>query len=567
MNGDERFERDLHDVIMRDVPTAAPSELRADVARIHASMPRFSTRAGLFATGPRAAAGVAAAMVVVLVGGLLLSRSSVGPGASPSPARSPLGSPSLIANSSAPPTSLAPTSTPTAAPSPVVIQIDQFGLTDATHGWVMSAGRLYLTADNGRTWMFGLDLGDSRAAPVVDFVDGQHGWLADYRAAGGAVIQRTSDGGQSWQKTTIKTAGDAVGLQFFDDKHGVLPFEVNDGKPGSLWSTSDGGATWSRIAPLPVAIVNKVWFSDPETGWALAASQPISPMGRPSPNELYVTRDGGLTWKQSPFPAAPAGWSANDWLPEILASPSVFGPGDAVLSVWYGDGVHGQTQLLVTTDYGASWTVASTLPSLMPVPVDAIDAQYWVASLPYQEGDTSTLNATDDAGKTWHALGDPFGGGIELFEFADRLHGWLWGGGRSGPPGLYATDDGGVTWRALAPSGGPTRTPRPCSASNVLLGSDPSVPTQWFNVFPTDFAPNSTVKLTFSKPVIPYPTQIVDGVPEPSGRITIFTTPVLSTGGDKLSFRAADKGVKSIVVSMVGTGCAASTTVDLTATP
>lgn len=553
MSDDERFERDLRDVILREVPPAAPGELRASVDRIPASRPISPSRTRWRNAGPRAAVGLAAALVVALVGGLLLlARPAGGPAASPSPTGSP--------NSFA--TATVPASMTSAVASPVVgPEIDEFGLTDAAHGWVLSDGRIFLTADGGRTWTFAQELAEPRSLPLIAFADALRGWVVPYRNTldGPAIVQRTVDGGKTWQLSSIPSVyGIPNGLHFFDSTHGLLAFDGWGGK-GTLWSSSDGGATWVKTASLPNAIVGPVSFSDGgRNGWALAATDP-SPAamgmgGNPPANELYVTHDGGATWGRSTLPAPPAGLTVNTPLPELLATPSVFGPGQAVLAAWYGTGVAGATQLLVTRDAGASWTVAATIPSLYAVPVVALDAQNWIVPTPNDAG-LLTLEATADGGATWHPIGDiqPAGADYAGLAFADRQHGWALD---NAVLQLYATDDGGASWRLLSPSGGPTRTPVPCSADNVLLGPDSGVTTPWFNIFAANFDPATSITITFDKPVIAWP-----GEGAPSGPIETLT--VSGTGADKLSFRPADAGVARIVVRIGGGGCFATTTVDL----
>ncbi len=553
MSDDERFERDLRDAILRDVPPAAPGELRGRVARIPDARSSASSRPGRHAAPAWAGVGVAAAVVVVLAGGLFaLARPAVGPAASPAT----LGSP--------PTTATAPAPTPSAAASPVVgPEVDEYGLTDAMHGWAKSGGRLFLTADGGQTWTFV----DRPADGLVAFIDEQHGWYGPLRStvSGPAVVERTIDGGRSWQSggTIPSVLGVPRGLRFFDTRHGLLPFEGSAGQPGSLWSTADGGASWSRVAAIPAAIVGAITFSDAETGWALAASDPNPPTGRPSTDQLYVTRDGGATWKRSLLPAPPAGWSAGLWLPLLEATPSVFGPGQAVLAAWYGNGVSGETQLLVTDDAGASWTVAAIIPSLVPVPIDALDAKHWVAGIPGQDGTGAMrISATDDGGRTWRALADVADGSANYLEitFADRLHGWTLDNGDVSLQ-LYATDDGGASWRLLRPRGGPTPTPQPCSADSVVLGPMPALAsadtTPWFNVFPAHFDPNSPVTISFDTPVIAWA-----GQGAPTGPLGTFIAPPGADGG-KFTFRPADQGVARIIVRMDGGGCSATTTVDL----
>ncbi len=558
MSDDERFERDLRDAILRGVPPAAPGELRSSVRRVAGSTPVPADRGAWRRPGPRAIVGIAAAVIVALVGGLaLLERPAAGPAAN----SSPFGSSSPAATASA------PAATPSATASQVLgPEVDEFGLIDAQHGWVFSHG-LLLTADGGQTWTFGHALG----AAQITFLDADHGWLVPFRSPedGPFEVDRTVDGGLTWQKATMPEAwGIPTGLTFFDATHGLLAFEGDGVKPGSLWSSSDGGATWTKVGALPVAIVGSVSFSDGgKDGWALAAGDPNPPAGHPTTNELYVTHDGGATWLRSALPKPPAGWTAGTWQP-VLAAPSVFGSGGAVLPAWYGNGVSGQTQLLVTRDGGANWTVATTLPSTWPVPVDALDAENWIAAVPLETdgGGTEILRATDDGGADWRSIGDvtPTGGAYVQLSFSDRQHGWVLDNDSNAPLQLYATDDGGASWRLLSPSGGPTPTPVVCSADNVVLGQEPAPAsgpaTTWFNVFASNFDPNSRLTLTFDHPVIAWP-----GEGAPTGPIETFTLSASDAG--KLSFRPADPGVTRIVVRMDNGTCSATTTVELSAAP
>lgn len=148
--------------------------------------------------------------------------------------------------------------------------------------------------------------------------------------------------------------------------------------------------------------------------------------------------------------------------------------------------------------------------------------------------------------------------------FSDRQHGWVLDNDSNAPLQLYATDDGGASWRLLSPSGGPTPTPVVCSADNVVLGQEPAPAsgpaTTWFNVFASNFDPNSRLTLTFDHPVIAWP-----GEGAPTGPIETFTLSASDAG--KLSFRPADPGVTRIVVRMDNGTCSATTTVELSAAP
>ncbi len=121
-------------------------------------------------------------------------------------------------------------------------------------GWLAASshvGRTYTrivlhTTDAGATWTeqsLGGLLGTSAVPLAVDFVDGQHGWLAaiDTRS-GHAAILATSDGGASWHVAADQTAfgGDLItSVDFIGASEGWA-------SGAAVYHTTDGGATWTR---------------------------------------------------------------------------------------------------------------------------------------------------------------------------------------------------------------------------------------------------------------------------------------------------------------------------------
>jgi photosystem II stability/assembly factor-like uncharacterized protein len=576
MSDDDRFERDLRATLLHGVSDSAPAELRRRVRLV------FTAR-GVTAPDRRRTGTVGALAATVLIGAALVGalvvatlppRSNAGPSGSPAPSQN--------ATESDGPTSPAtgvPSESPTRSATPTVgPEVDDFGLIDAEHGWAFSGDRFFMTSDGGATWRYGFDMMINSA--LVSFPDPRHGWVGPSPVNTG-VMKRTTDGGETWQDVLVPKLDGATGLRFFDDSHGLLAFSAwgtlaGSLTPGSVWSTSDGGATWTKVAEMPIAIIGQVTWAGPSVGWAKARSNPNPTIPPPAQNELYVTRDGGKTWQLTAFPSPPAGWQADDWLP-VMGSLEALGPQDALLPVWYGDGTAGDTQLLLTHDAGATWTVAADIPSLGPVDVAALDGATWLATVGGDFGGASggapieTLQMTADGGRTWAPLPYlPYVGAVyPKLLFADRLHGWILVNATDGANGLpslqlYATADGGQTWHLLSPQGGPTPTPMVCSANNVLLGREPTpatgTVTDWFNVFPTDFEPGTTVTLTFDTPVLAWP-----GEGAPDGPITTFSLK-MEYSSTKLTFRPVDP-VKRVVVRVGGGGCTASTTVDFAAAP
>jgi hypothetical protein len=106
------------------------------------------------------------------------------------------------------------------------------------------------------------------------------------------VAAVTSDGGRSWELLPMPQA--PLSVFFLDERVGWL---VSNG--GRLWSTMDGGRTWTRarldgVRAEPV----RVFFCNATRGWLLCNRKAV-----------YGTSDGGRSWKliePQAFPDAPA---------------------------------------------------------------------------------------------------------------------------------------------------------------------------------------------------------------------------------------------------------------------
>jgi photosystem II stability/assembly factor-like uncharacterized protein len=100
------------------------------------------------------------------------------------------------------------------------------------------------------------------------------------------VLYTTSDGGKTW------TASAPVESQGLAAVASLKDAFVWDGG-ASLYATHDGGATWTTVTPnLSLAdSLAQLQFVDASTGFAAAA-------GADGVSRLYRTSDGGATWTQ-----------------------------------------------------------------------------------------------------------------------------------------------------------------------------------------------------------------------------------------------------------------------------
>ena len=177
---------------------------------------------------------------------------------------------------------------------------DQFDLLTTTSGWVLLGDHLFWTSDAGASWKeISPSLPPEAEVQDVQFTDPQTGWALgmkmDPNAGASFHLAHTEDGGQTWMSGAISlfepgeiaSHAERAEMAWFDAQTGWISVKQTTGSNfslGTLFTTSNGGESWTRFA-LPVA--GNVYFSDPQTGWAV---------GGPTESEIFQTRDGGATW-------------------------------------------------------------------------------------------------------------------------------------------------------------------------------------------------------------------------------------------------------------------------------
>jgi len=155
---------------------------------------------------------------------------------------------------------------------------------DAGHLVAIQGGTLLTSDDGGAHW-------DARWPETQDvYFDELHFPSASIGYASGGIssefgslgsILRTEDAGASW--TLLDFAhGEIVAADFLDDDRGVVATQ-----PGELWSTADGGDSWSLIGATPDASLLLDLVHRDDAHWYAASLQGC----------LYETRDAGATWE------------------------------------------------------------------------------------------------------------------------------------------------------------------------------------------------------------------------------------------------------------------------------
>jgi len=258
---------------------------------------------------------------------------------------------------------------------------------DADHGFVFacmpsSTGAcitplLISTSDGGQTWKQLSNIPDHLGVKSMWFTDSLHGWITgglagptpppDYFGSSSLTgLYATTDGGLTWTKETlpdpILATPDCIptsfntGVKFVDSLHGwvagtsicnstIAPHGVI-AQGGLVWTTSDGGATWT-VHALPS---NVITLSNRELDVLSATQMRTLAVLQDTPFERHIylmsTEDGGGTFS-------------------FNLSPQ-FGAADLVFT----DPTHGimvgnDGSVWRTADEGATWSEVGTLPKFL----------------------------------------------------------------------------------------------------------------------------------------------------------------------------------------------------------
>lgn len=164
--------------------------------------------------------------------------------------------------------------------STYLLPTDLFGVSDlGNEVWVCGANGTILHSANRSTWEIQKSGVDENLSSI-HFVNAKRGFVVGYHG----TVLKTTDGGATWTKVAVESAYYLTDVFFVNESRGFIV-----GEYGTVLSTSDGGSSWSPVKvskeKLDV-IFNDIDFAEGRFGWI------VGEFGK-----VLKSTDAGKTWK------------------------------------------------------------------------------------------------------------------------------------------------------------------------------------------------------------------------------------------------------------------------------
>jgi len=264
-----------------------------------------------------------------------------------------------------------------------------------------------------------------------------HGKNIGWTAGGWNLkVHKTTDAGQTWTPLTLTNNQYLRSIEFFDENIGLCGSVAASNVPqaqrlGSLYRTTDGGNTWTNVAPAIVPRPAGI------CGLARASTTTMYGVGVwYGPAFVIKSTDKGATWEYTDMSE----------YAQSLIDVYFFNEDEGFVvgsAVGQSSGI-----VLYTDDGGKTWTEKFSTNQMTDRiwKIQTPDREHFYGAIESFDPETETrMIRSSDRGQTWEMVTvDEDFHNIQAVGFIDPLNGWTGGSEK-----LFETTDGGDTWEEL----------------------------------------------------------------------------------------------------------------------
>jgi photosystem II stability/assembly factor-like uncharacterized protein len=140
----------------------------------------------------------------------------------------------------------------------------------------------------------------------IHSVDGQVAWASGTEG----TVLRTADAGTDWQRCPTPPDADKLdfrGIQAFD-RNTAIVMSSGKGNLSRLYKTTDGCKSWKLLFTNPdkEGFWDAIQFVTPKVAWILGDPIPSSHPNRKAQFVIYLTENGGVSFKRQGYPTLEA---------------------------------------------------------------------------------------------------------------------------------------------------------------------------------------------------------------------------------------------------------------------
>jgi len=323
-------------------------------------------------------------------------------------------------------------------------------MVNKTTGWVIR-NNMVLRTINGADWN---DVSphviiNNNDQPIVSacFYDSSTAWVTSQMNLSGNnkfSIYHTTNGGEHWDKVILPSMEqwEGTGYVYFSFIDSLNGFILATSTPSmgqmdkSIYKTSDGGKSWSRIGDITNKIESYptgMIFKNSREGWITSSNHGQDYI------TTFKTDDGGYSWHKEnlQMESVYKDYYTDSYPPVFLDIKKKFG----ILPIEY---VKEESRFIIpyiTNDGGNSWTATKVLSSCDLSYYDFIKEKQWLAI----DNKENKLYETSNGGDSFEELSkNEILKGIKTLDFVTNQIGWA-----IGDNSFIKTTDGGKNWNKI----------------------------------------------------------------------------------------------------------------------